>query len=613
MPLEPVPFGRYRLLNLLGEGGMAKVFRAILSGPMGFEKEVALKRIDQKLTEDERVVKALINEARLGGQLRHKNIVEIYEFNEVEGNYFMAMEYVDGWTLDQVLRSCRGNGEKLPGSVVAEMLISVCRGLEYAHTLISKDGQPLNLVHRDLKPGNIIVSREGDVKIMDFGIAKADTNLYKTTAADVTKGTPIYMSPEQVTGGKLDCRSDLFSLGSILHELTTLQVPFVGDNLLAIMHAILNADIDDARARVKKRFPQLEPILVKCMARNPEERYGSAKELERALRGILRSLPPGPTMLEWVEDFEANLPAAAATGEFGPDGAPYAQHGKPTEGTQSLATVNTREGAAAQPPRITEDLPEIAASEELFDSFGETMAVEKRGDPDGTLNTKEAAFFDTNDGAPNVQRTRAVPPVRGRRKKKAKAKSPALIALASLFFVVILGAAGLIALQVLKNDPAPTSDPMIVESPTASLAEEPTAAPEDGLGSLASDATAAPVEAATPRRSPTPKPPKRQPTPKKEPVVAKPDRTPAPTPAPKPVEEAPVAVVGTGTVSLNSKPWSTVIVDGRVLGSTPVQGHELPAGKHTVVFDCSACTPPAKSSVVVEVKPGQLTKKIVRF
>ena len=612
MALDPVQFGRYRLLNLLGEGGMAKVFRAMLSGPMGFEKEVALKRIDSKLTEDERVVKALINEARLGGQLRHKNIVEIYEFNEVEGNYFMAMEYVDGWTLDAVLRSCRANGEKLPGSIVAEILISVCRGLEYAHTLVSKDGQPLNLVHRDLKPGNIIVSREGDVKIMDFGIAKADTNLYKTTAADVTKGTPIYMSPEQVTGGTLDQRSDLFSLGSILHELTTLQVPFVGDNLLAIMHAILNADIDDARVRVKKRFPQLEPILVKCMGRNPEDRYASARGLEKALRGVVRDLPPGPTLLEWVEDFAANLPAATATGEFGPDGAPIPQHGTMAEGTQSLAAVETSDRAPTQSSGA-ERVPEVSIGDDLFDSFGDTVALSK-GDPDGSLNTKEAAFFDTDGGSPQVARTRAVPVAgpRSRRKPKKQSRKPLLLFFAVLFGVVIVGATVLIAMQTLKPPP-PVADP-VVEAPSDPLVTDDPS--EDPLGSLAaSEPTPAPleVEAPTPRPAakakPTPKPPRKDPPrkdpPKPEPVRSKPEPTPAPVAEP--------VVVGTGTVSLNSKPWSTVIVDGRVLGSTPVQGHSLPAGKHTVVFDCSACAPPAKSTVVVEVKPGQLTKKIVRF
>ena len=334
---EPVPFGRYRLLSLLGEGGMAKVYRAVLSGPMGFEKEVALKRIDPRLTEDERVVKALINEARLGGQLRHRNIVEIYEFNQVDGNYFMAMEFVDGWTLDMVLRRCRTLQEPPPATVVVEILTAICRGLDYAHSLLGKDGSPVNLVHRDLKPGNVMLSREGDVKIMDFGIAKADSNLYKTTAADVTKGTPMYMSPEQVTGSSLDSRSDLFSLGSMLHEMVTLEVPFQGDNLLAIMHGILNADIADARSAVADRHAALEPILASCMAREPAERYSSARELEGVLRSCLRELPSGPSLLEWLEELQDSLPGLAMTGEFGEAGAPSPRRGRPPDGTDRPA------------------------------------------------------------------------------------------------------------------------------------------------------------------------------------------------------------------------------------------------------------------------------------
>ncbi len=638
---EPVSFGRYRLLNLLGEGGMAKVFRAVLAGPMGFEKEVALKRIDTKLTEDERVVKALINEARLGGQLRHKNIVEIYEFNQVDGNYFMAMEYVDGWTLDAVLRSCRTNGTKLPPVIICEMLQYVCRGLDYAHSLVAKDGQPLNLVHRDLKPGNIILSREGDVKIMDFGIAKADTNLYKTTAADVTKGTPIYMSPEQVTGGKLDRRSDLFSMGSILHELTTLQVPFVGDNLLAIMHAILNAEIDEARERVRARVPEFEPILAKCMARNPDERFQTAKEVEKALREVKRELPPGPTLHEWTEDFASHLPEAMATGEFGPDGAPVSLHGagKPAEGTQSLATVATKDrvGAAKQAERV----PEVSVGDDLFDSFGDTVAVGAEGDRDGRLNEEEASFFDTDGAAPARTRIqkgvgaggpKQLRKTGGKRRKKKKSNAP-LYAVAAILVGVIV-AVGVLLITQLGGDPATGGDPgtaVTTEDPTAATSPEEAPSPaeaagdEDALPSLAIEEPATPASATPPKEPSTPKPkpvaetkPPREPrTPKPE---AKPPRepsTPKPTPVADkpPVEAAPPApaVVGTGTVSFNSKPWSTVIVDGRVLGSTPVQNHTLSAGDHTVVFDCSACSPPDKKTLTVTVQAGQATKKIVRF
>jgi eukaryotic-like serine/threonine-protein kinase len=655
MALEPVPFGRYRLLNLLGEGGMAKVYRAVLSGPMGFEKEVALKRIDNKLTEDERVVRALINEARLGGQLRHKNIVEIYEFNQIAGNYFMAMEYVDGWTLDTVLRHCRRQGDLIPGSVVVEMLGSVCRGLEYAHTLIAKDGQALNLVHRDLKPGNIILSRDGDVKIMDFGIAKADTNLYKTTAADVTKGTPIYMSPEQVTGGTLDQRSDLFSMGSILHELVTLQVPFAGDNLLAIMHAILNADITEARRRVAKLEPALVSVLSKCMARDREERFQSAKDLGKGLREIRRELKPGPTLHEWLEDFVASLPAPTATGEFGPDGAPVAMQGKPAQGTQSLASVSK----TTDEPAVTGD----PASGQGVDSYGETMEVDSgaveavtgsqlAGDPDATLDTEQEAFFST-DGevaspppppagpeiSPNFRRTRvqqSVPgrpaPDRlgGRRRRKKKKGAPLGLILATVLVGIAAVVMGGLALKMLAEPGVEATEPE-----TAAVdVEQPTAEPEleslsvdPGTETTTPDATPAPTPRRTPAPTPVRTPARVEPS---TPTATPPPRvtpTPAPTATPKSggeseggrqtdPSETPTAIAvptGKGTVRLNSVPWSTVIVDGKALGSSPVIGYELPAGAHTVTFDCTACEPPRKETVTITVVAGQETKKIVRF
>ena len=191
-------FGAYRLTHMLGKGGMASVYRAVRSGPMGFAKEVAIKRIHDALIDNEAILKGLINEARIGGQLKHPNIVEVYEFNKVGEAYYLAMEFVDGWTLDKVIKLSREFKMPVPPSVALLIGKQLCEGLEYAHTLESLDGQEVKLVHRDLKPANIILSRYGIAKIMDFGIAKAATNLFKTTLADVTKGTPHYMSPEQV-------------------------------------------------------------------------------------------------------------------------------------------------------------------------------------------------------------------------------------------------------------------------------------------------------------------------------------------------------------------------------------------------------------------------------
>jgi serine/threonine-protein kinase len=593
-----VPFGRYKLLSLLGEGGMAKVYRAVLSGPMGFEKEVALKRLDPRLTADERMVKALINEARLGGQLRHRNIVEIYEFNHIDGNYFMAMEYVDGWTLDSILRRCRNRREPPPTSVVVEVLLAVCRGLSYAHTLKAREGHAMNLVHRDLKPGNIIISRAGDVKILDFGIAKSDANLYKTTAADVTKGTPIYMSPEQVTGARLDARSDLFSLGSILHELVTLDVPFAGDNLLAIMHAVLNADITEPRARVLKAAPALEPVLAKLMSKSPDQRFGSAAEVEAALKEAKRSVPPGPTLTEWIEEYATQLPQATSTGEFGPDGAPQPLVPAGTESLKKIEPLADDNWTWA-----TRTETEMARSKGGVEPDGTAATIEAPSTP-GRPGPQTADFFKTDGHRKRGESgaTRARPSQKGRGRRKAAGGQRALLALVGVLGVVLVG----LLIKVLEG-PA-EAEP----TPVPANSAPPTPAP-------------AAVEAATPAPvSPTPTP-VAEPTPER--VAAKsakvpkidPVRPATPQPTPAPVAEKPpppeevASAAGPGFLNVNSKPWSNLFLDGRFLGQTPKINFEVPSGPHKLEFNCGPCDPPQKKQYTFTLEPGGTFKMIHRF
>lgn len=609
---EGIPFGRYRLLSLLGEGGMAKVYRAVLSGPMGFEKDVALKRLDPRLTADERLVRSLINEARLGGQLRHKNIVEIYEFNQVAENYYLAMEYVDGWTLDTILMKVRGAYELLPGSVILELLLAICKGLSYAHGLTSREGTPMNLVHRDLKPGNIIVSRTGDVKLLDFGIAKADTNLYKTTAADVTKGTPVYMSPEQVTGQKLDLRSDLFSLGSIVHELVTLDVPFHGDNLLAIMHAVLNAEVAEAVANVADRFPLLGPVMQKCMEKEPEDRYSSAKEIDKELRTIRRQMAPGLSLSEWLEEVgEPILPKSARNGDFGPDGPPRALKISTGEATSVDETADGDDswqwiGATDA------DAPAAAGARTYADAL-EVVDAPPGAPPIGSMT---ADFFTTDGGSqsrppPGIAPTRVQKTIgrKGRRKSK-KRGSGLLIGVSALALVLSVLVVGLLAKDrfggdgVTAVDPAPVVDPVADPAPVA----DPTPAVDEPVAKP--DPTPAPV--AKPEPTPAPKPvakPKADPTPA---PVAKPDPTPAPVAKPDPTP-APVAISGSGVLNVNSKPWSNLYLDGRFIGQTPKINYEVPAGRHTLEFHCGSCDPARKESYSFTLQDGGSFKKILRF
>ncbi len=304
--------GPYRLLRRIAKGGMSEVHLAVRSGPMGFSKKAALKTIRVAGEEDDRLLQALINEARLGGQLHHRNIVEVYDFLHTPDTFCLVMEYVDGWTLKAIVRACREAGVEIPPSVILGIGIDICNGLDHAHRQKTEYGDAIELVHRDLKPSNIIVARTGETKIMDFGVAKTRANLYQTGGEDITRGTPLYMSPEQVSGKReLDRRSDLFALGSILQEMVTLEETFHGETLVQVMRQVMDADVRGAVERVAVRFPELAPVVERAMRMDPAKRYGSAKEMGRELRDLQRAATRGPDVEEWLGWFEGVAPAPA--------------------------------------------------------------------------------------------------------------------------------------------------------------------------------------------------------------------------------------------------------------------------------------------------------------
>jgi len=624
--MEGETFGRYKLVSLLGEGGMAKVYLAVLSGPMGFEKEVALKKIDVRLTQDDRFVKALINEARLGGQLRHKNIVEVYEFNQVGEDYYLAMEYVDGWTLDTLVRNCRNAGKSVPPHVVIQFAMHICRGLDYAHSLVAKDGAPMNLVHRDLKPANVIVSRTGEAKIMDFGIAKADSNLYKTTAADITKGTPIYMSPEQVTGSsKLSGRSDIFSMGSIIHEMLCLDVIFHGDNLLAIMHKVLQADIRDAVKNVRDKVPGLDAVILKAMAKKPEDRYESAGAMERDLQGILDTLGPGPSIAEWLEEYQTWIPKKPAGGAPG--------KGDP-KGTQSLAGMSDTGASDAEMGDFTQafftagDQPAPSAPQlqQQSPTTDRPMAEKEMGEL-----TKQ--FFSTGAEpsiapAPPVQPERLAPApptptpmarIERRTRKKKRGAAGLLIVALVVIIVFLLGAVGIVvALRLMSEprinvnnvpdpveDPTPDGDPV---EPTTPVVEAGGDEVETGETDADADAAAAAAAEAERKRLERERDrEERRERLREEREAREREKERERGKVKDDDDDDPVEPVATGTayLTVNSKPWSTVYLDGAMLRNTPVKDFEIESGKHTLLLRCGNCTPPQEKTISFEVAPGK--------
>lgn len=300
----PVPFGRYTLLSVLGEGGMARVFRARRDEPERDGEDVAVKIMRASVARNlDRLRRALIREVRVGTRMDHDNVVSTYEFGETDGQPWVAMALVDGLCLGELLR----RAGPPPPQVVVEIARQICAGLQHAHELRLEDGRPANLVHRDLKPGNVMVGYDGIVKVVDFGLAKLTSLNDGTTAVGSVKGTAAYMSPEQVCARGLDRRSDLFSLGAILHELVTGGRLFTGDSLPALVLAIVSLDqtLPARLGPVEQAFPQLRPILEACLCVDPERRYPSASALERDLEALARTLPAQPTLRAWIDALPA--------------------------------------------------------------------------------------------------------------------------------------------------------------------------------------------------------------------------------------------------------------------------------------------------------------------
>ncbi len=292
-------FGNYILQDLIGEGGVARVYSAVRSGAMGFRKPVAIKKLSPAVASNEQVVQSIINEARVGAYLEHRNIAEVHEFDQVGETWFLAMELVRGLTVGQMLaRSQSSTG--LPPHLVAEIGMQVCDGLAYAHAAVDETDRSLRVIHRDLKPSNVMVTYGGVAKIMDFGIAKATSNLF-LTAQGQTKGTPAYMSPEQVQGEKLDGRSDLFSLASLLAEAVTGERVFMGKKLAETMYMVLAADVTDVLGKVDDRAPELVPVLHRAWQRAVEDRYPDAGAMAADIRKARVAMSGNEQLGPWVQ------------------------------------------------------------------------------------------------------------------------------------------------------------------------------------------------------------------------------------------------------------------------------------------------------------------------
>jgi serine/threonine-protein kinase len=277
--------GKYRLIAELGHGGMAEVFLAVVRGPAGFNKLVVIKQIRPQLAEDPEFLGMFLDEARLAARLSHPNVVQTNEVGQEGERYFIAMEYLEGQPLNRVVHRLQKSGG-LPLAMHLKVIVNALAGLHHAHELTDYDGTPLGVVHRDITPHNIFVTYDGQVKVVDFGIAKA-LNSSSETRTGVLKGKVAYMGPEQARGERVDRRADVFSVGVMLWEAATGKRLWKGVPDITILQRLLAGEIPTPRS-VKPDVPEkLEAIILKALAHQREDRYATAADLAMDLEGFL--------------------------------------------------------------------------------------------------------------------------------------------------------------------------------------------------------------------------------------------------------------------------------------------------------------------------------------
>ncbi|MGA3123726.1 MAG: serine/threonine-protein kinase [Polyangiaceae bacterium] len=273
---------RYRVIERLESGGMAEVFRAESEGLQGFRKQVAIKRVLPHLSSKKKFISMFLDEARLSAQLSHSNCVQVFDIGVGDAAFFIVMEFVDGANLKAIIEHLRKTGRDFPVEAAVFISLELCKGLAYAHELTDSNGVPLFIVHRDMSPPNVLVTKYGEVKIVDFGLAKANSQLEKSEPG-IIKGKFSYLSPEAAMGQDVDARTDIFAVGIILWELLAAQRLFLGDTDFQTVKKVQASSVPSISQINKKVPPDLERIIVRALARDPAQRYTTARALGQDL------------------------------------------------------------------------------------------------------------------------------------------------------------------------------------------------------------------------------------------------------------------------------------------------------------------------------------------
>jgi serine/threonine-protein kinase len=269
---------RYRVIERLESGGMAEVFRAESEGLQGFRKQVAIKRVLPNLSSKKKFISMFLDEARLSAQLSHSNCVQVFDIGVGDNAYFIVMEFVDGGNLKSIIDHIKKTGRDFPVEAAVYICLEICKGLAYAHELTDSNGTALHIVHRDMSPPNVLITKYGEIKIVDFGLAKANSQLEKSEPG-IIKGKFSYLAPEAAMGQDVDARTDIFAIGIMLWELLSGQRLFLGDTDFQTVKKVQSAVVPSI-SQINKKVPKdLEVILGRALAREPAQRYQTAREL----------------------------------------------------------------------------------------------------------------------------------------------------------------------------------------------------------------------------------------------------------------------------------------------------------------------------------------------
>ncbi len=625
----PRLFGKYYLLELINVGGMAEVFKAKMFGVEGFEKIVAIKRILPEVAEDAEFIKMFVDEAKIAVKLQHPNVVQIFELGKIEDSYFIAMELINGKDLKTIRKRLKRVDLLMPVEQSAYIISQVCDGLDYAHRKTDEKMNPLNIVHRDISPQNMIVSYEGTVKLIDFGIAKAKSKSTKTQVG-MLKGKFSYMSPEQVSGQPIDRRSDIFSLGVVFFEMLTGKRLFLGKNDVETLEKIRKAEVLPPSVFNSAVPPELDRIVLKALAKDREDRYQWASEFSEDLKKFSYSSGKSfsrQDMMNFMSEFFADeLEEETAKLEE------YHKIKKPAEMPLREATQLDRRDAtsvddeksvihtASSSKKLALLFAAVVVALGFVISLFVVMSGNKKEKTSLIVDSNEKKTIVVVDENTMYQKRCETPCVidglLAGQHEISFSKNGFVDVKESIFlskgdnvekFVKMYRIGEQKTMITVKSDPdgatlyindkkVQAATPTIVNDIPVGLdivvrVEKHGYFPyEENIGKVPANMN------------------------KEVSVILKPKNSSAQSKSKKSDKSSKSSVVESGDpafLTINSMPWANIYIDGKLIGSTPISKHKLPAGSYKIQFK----NPKSKidKTIPVELKPGETKRLIEKF